>query len=230
MGKWWPFAAVAGALLTTACWIPSPHRMDISLSPDGAVIADWYMDDTRNYVQLRRRGERFSYGHGTVLEAHGYPLEMNWKSNTELEIVYQGFYSVERRESRWNGVSIAYREDHELTNRVRERHGERFHFNGLDSPSGTMFFASWQQDEKRGDERWWEDCVEVYRQTKGDYTQWASSGCVFVGVSGDDLKMKWIGRKQLAITYPPGTKVSKAETKANDVTITYTEDLSLQKY
>jgi hypothetical protein len=153
MGKWWQFAALAGALLTSACWISSPHRMDISLSPDGAVIADWYMNDTLNYVQLRRRGERFSYGHGTVLEAFGYPLEMNWKSNTELEIVYQGFYSVERRESRWNGVSIAYRQDHELENRSNSKDiSERYHFRGADSPHGMMF-AGWQQDEKRGDER-----------------------------------------------------------------------------
>jgi len=42
--------------------------------------------------------------------------------------------------------------------------------------------------------------------------------------------MKWPTARHLEITYPPGTKVIKAEPKWNDVTITYGEDPKLQKY
>jgi hypothetical protein len=208
-----------------------PNRMNILLSPDGTMIADWYMNDTINYVQLRKRGERFSYGHGTVLEAGGYPLEMNWKSSTELEIVYQELYGVERRELRWKNVSIAYRQDHELENRSNSKdYSETYHFRGADAPHGVIF-AGWQQDEKRGDERWWEDCVTLYwHVTDGGRDTWTDSGCSFVGISGDNLKIKWTGPRSLAITYPPGTRVSKADAKAKDVTITYAEDPTLQKY
>jgi hypothetical protein len=89
--------------------------------------------------------------------------------------------------------------------------------------------ATWFQDPRRGDVHWVEDCVELVivrlDQGPGD-----GESCSFVGITGDNLKMKWPTSRRLEITYPPGTKVIKADPKWNDVTITYAEDPKLQKY
>ena len=84
--------------------------------------------------------------------------------------------------------------------------------------------CGWSQDFQRGDEHWPEDCVKLYWvKDRGEWT--TGTDCIFVGVSGDDLRMKWIGMRQLAISYPSGTVVTKAVPKLfTDVTITYAED------
>jgi hypothetical protein len=57
-----------------------------------------------------------------------------------------------------------------------------------------------------------------------------SSDCVFVGISGDNLKIKWTSNKDLEIWYPPETTVIRRSPTWNNVSITYDEDPDLQKY
>jgi hypothetical protein len=103
---------------------------------------------------------------------------------------------------------------------------DTYYFATVTSPDSEIE-ATWRQNAKRGDDRWLEDCVELVRLTLQPLRE---TNCSFVGITGDNLKMKWPTRRHLEITYPPSTKVVKAETKWNDVTITYAEDPRLQKY
>ena len=123
-------------------------------------------------------------------------------------------------------MSISYREDPELRERGRRENSDLFR----GSYSGDQRVASgWSQDFQRGDEHWPEDCVKLYWvKDRGEWTP--GTDCIFVGVSGDDLRMKWIGLRQLAISYPSGPVVTKADPKSYNVTITYAEDPKLPKY
>ena len=100
-----------------------------------------------------------------------------------------------------------------------------YHFATALSPDENVY-SLWYQDPKHGDERWLEDCL-VLAPSVGDP---GPMKCAFIGITGDNLKMKWPTAKHLEITYPAGTKIIKADTKWNDVTITYAEDPKLQKY
>ena len=103
---------------------------------------------------------------------------------------------------------------------------DMYHFATLASPDSEID-AQWYQNSKRGDDHWLEDCVQLVRLTLQAPRE---TTCSFVGITGDNLKMKWPTRRHLEITYPRGTTVIKADTKWNDVTITYAEDPRLQKY
>jgi hypothetical protein len=103
---------------------------------------------------------------------------------------------------------------------------EKYRFGGASSPDNAIA-AVWYQDPKRGDDHWLEDCVQLIRENQRPA---AGENCTFVGVSGDNLRLKWPTSRHLEVSYPPGTKVFKADAKWNDVTITYAEDPKLQKY
>ena len=147
-----------------------------------------------------------------------------WKSQTELEITYPTQTSIFESASTWNNVSITHREDAGFG----DPYAGVDHFRGPDSPD-EQNVAVWHQDPNRGDEHWLEDCVQLV-PNKYDRNLKLGEHCSFIGISGDNLRMKWPTAKHLYISYPPGTKVTKADPKWNDVTITYAEDPKLQKY
>jgi len=102
---------------------------------------------------------------------------------------------------------------------------EMYHFATALSPDEQVY-SMWYQNPKGGDEHWLEDCLTL-APSLGDPGRMT---CSFIGITGDNLKMKWPTATHLEITYPPGTKVIKADPKWKYVTITYAEDPKLQKY
>jgi hypothetical protein len=208
------------------------YRTGIFLSPDGSLVADWYTasccgaaGSVKDYVQLRRRTERFRFKDDAIFEGGGSNAvrRVVWKSPSELEITYPALTTVIRSESRWNNVAIRYREDAEL--REGDAEPGTYHFTAVASPD-SQIYAEWTQYDKRGDGHWWDDCLELIPLNQGMNTV----ECSFVGITGDNLNRRWDTSRHLHIAYPPGTKVIKADAKWNDVTITYAEDPKLQKY
>jgi hypothetical protein len=118
------FALAVIVLFTVGCG-GETGRQGVFLSPDGSLVADWYSEwgggaagYWADYVQLRKRGERFSVERHFVFHSESAGnLKIMWKSNTELEIAYPTMTSLFRSEARWDGVSISYREDPELRER-----------------------------------------------------------------------------------------------------------------
>ena len=186
----------------------------------GGGAAGGWVDES---VQLRRREERFRFKDDVVFKADCHcTLRVVWKSRTELEITYPGQTNVLASKSTWNNVAITHRED----SAFGEPYSGVDHFGVVNSPD-EQNIAVWYQDPSRGDDHWLEDCVQL--------VQWDASikggeNCSFVGISGDNLKMKWSTATHLNVSYPPGTKVMRADPKWNHVTITYAEDPTLQKY
>ena len=224
---------IAATSVSAACSNDSDRfRTNLFVSPDGSLIADWWDESSggalgsiADYVQIRPRSERFRFKDDIVFRglAHG-PLRLVWKSGTELEITYPKETTVFESKSIWNNVSITYRRDAELN----EYHPDYSHFGGAYSPD-VQNVAVWHQDPSRGDSHWLEDCVQLV-PSKYDPSFKIGDNCSFVGITGDNLKMKWSTAKHLSVTYPPGTKVSRADSRWKDVTITYAEDPKLQKY
>jgi hypothetical protein len=228
-------ALILAALLVSGCG-SDRHREDLALSPNGVLIADVWSESgggaagySADFVQIRRRGERFSFRKDYVFEGMSADfVKAFWKSDTELEIVHPKMYESDlfRAEPRWSDVSITYREDPQLRERGWRENSYLFQ---TVSSRDERVDAIWSQHFQRGDEHWAEDCVRLYwLKDGGDWT--TGRDCIFVGVSGDDLRMKWTGSRQLAISYPPNSTVTKADLKSNDVTITYAVDPKLQKY
>jgi hypothetical protein len=221
----------ATAFVSAACG-SDPGRVNLFVSPDGSLIADVYRDSgggaagwITESVQLRRHEERFRFKDDVVFRAECHcTLRVVWKSPTELEISYPGQTSIYESESTWNNVSITLREDAAFG----EPYSGVDHFGVMDSPD-EQNVAVWHQDPNRGDDHWLEDCVQLIRN-EYDPSIKIGENCSFVGISGDNLRMKWSTATHLNVSYPPGTKVTKADPKWNHVTITYAEDPKLQKY
>lgn len=74
-------------------------------------------------MQVRPRTERFTFKEDVIFNGGGANIiEVVWKSRTHLEITYPTLTSVMRSETRWNNVSIAYREDAQLRDRQQSTH------------------------------------------------------------------------------------------------------------
>jgi len=221
---------IAAASVSAACG-RDPRRVNLFVSPDGSLIADVYTDSgggavgwVTESVQLRRHEERFRFKDDVVFSADCHcTLRVVWKSPTELEIAYPGQTSIYESKSTWNNVAITHREDPAFG----DPYAGVDHFGIVDSPDEENI-AAWNQNPNRGDNRWLEDCVRLIHY-KDDGT-FKFGDCIFVGITGDNLRMRWSTAKHLYVSYPPGTKVTKADPKWNDVTITYAEDSKLQKY
>jgi len=222
---------IATASISTAC-TSEKTRMNLFVSPDGSLVADVYEESgggatgwVSESVQLRRRDERFRFTDDVVFSADCHcTLRVAWKSSTELEITYPGQTVIYESKSTWYNISISHREDAAFG----DPYAGVLHFGIVDSPD-EEHVAVWQQDPNRGDDHWLEDCVELI-PNQDDRSVKVGKHCSFIGITGDNLRMKWSTARQLHISYPPGTKVTKADPKWNDVAITYAEDPKLQKY
>ena len=115
------FAILFAGLLFTSC-TNHTGRQGIVVSPDGLLIADWYvvsqsgaLGRTADYVQIRKRGERFTKRTDYVFCGIAADvLKVTWTDGTHLEITYPANTPIDRSMTSWNNVSITYHEDSKL--------------------------------------------------------------------------------------------------------------------
>ena len=104
-------------LTLTACTTSVSHRAAFP-SPDGSIVADWFVvsggTDVRwavSEVRLRKSSELPIFEeHQVVFKgASDRKPTISWKSNTALEIAHADGPLVGRAWPQWNSVSISYR-------------------------------------------------------------------------------------------------------------------------
>jgi hypothetical protein len=104
--------------------------------------------------------------------------------------------------------------------------GQKYRAGSASSPDNEVT-AVWYQLPTPGNDHWLTNCVQLARVTQRVE---AGDACSFIGISRDDVRLQWIARRRLVIWYPPNTKVVKADTRWDDVTITYSADPKLLKH